>query len=258
MVLTEADARDYTDLLPSMDTPVTVLRNALPWDLPPESGPRTARTVVAAGRLVPEKGFDRLVDAWAPVAAAHPGWALDIHGEGALRRSLQERIDRAGLADVVRLRGYTADIGRVFSEASLFVMSSRREGFPMVLLEAMSTGLPLVAMDCPRGPGEIVTPANGLLVPDGDVVSLGAALADLVGDAPSPAFRSSPTPPTRGYAGSARRAGRCTVHSTTCCRPAARRCRPTRCRTARSPRRARRSSPSCSSRSRTCSSASTP
>lgn len=139
--------------------------------------------MVAAGRLVPEKGFDRLIDAWTAVAQAHPDWVLDIHGEGALRRRLQEQIDRAGLSDSVRLRGHTVDMGRVFAEASLFVLSSRREGFPMVLLEAMSTGLPLVAMDCPRGPGEIVTAANGRLVPDGDTDALGAALVELVGDA---------------------------------------------------------------------------
>lgn len=188
VVLTEADARDYANLLPTSQTPVTVLRNALSWDLPPDPGPRTSRTVVAAGRLAPEKGFDRLVDAWGPVAEAHPGWVLDIHGEGALRRSLQQRIDRAGLTEVVRLRGYADDIGRVFAEAALFVMSSRREGFPMVLLEAMSTGLPLVAMDCPRGPGEIVTPTNGRLVPDGDVPALTGALVSLLDD---PALRQS-------------------------------------------------------------------
>jgi len=182
VVLTEADAWDYRAAFPEMTTPITVIRNALPWDPPPPGPERTARVAVAAGRLAPEKGFDRLVDAWARVAEVHPDWCLHIHGSGDLRDRLQQRIDAHGLTDRVLLRGYTADIRAAYDEASMYVMSSRHEGLPMVLLEAMSTGLPLVSFDCPRGPGEIVTPENGILVPDGDVPGLAAAITRLIGD----------------------------------------------------------------------------
>ena len=183
VVLTHADADDYRRELPGMRTPVEVIRNALPW--PPAQTPAAldSRVVVAAGRLVREKGFGRLVDAFAPVARDHPDWELHVHGEGPARAALTERVRHLGLEEQIRLPGYTDDVRSVLAGASAYALTSRAEGFPMVLIEAMAAGLPLVAMDCPRGPAEIVDDGkNGILVDDGDVPAFTDALRTLVED----------------------------------------------------------------------------
>ena len=183
VVLTHADADDYRRRLHGLRTPVEVIRNALPWPPAETPAPLDSKVVVAAGRLAREKGFARLVDAFAPVARDHRDWRLDVHGEGTERRALTERIRRLGLEGQVRLPGYTDDFRGVLAGASAYALTSRVEGFPMVLIEAMSAGVPLVAMDCPRGPGEIVDDGkNGFLVRDGDIGGFSEALRRLVED----------------------------------------------------------------------------
>ena len=173
-VLTEVDAAAYRTLLG--DTcPVVVVPNALPHDTVRRHSSLPAPVAVAAGALIRRKGFDLLIDAWRPVAAARPDWRLRIYGTGEERASLQSRIERAGLTGVVSLEGFNRDMAARFDEASLFVLSSRREGMPMVLLEAMAAGLPVVAFDCPTGAAELLDGGrSGVLVPVGD----SAALAD--------------------------------------------------------------------------------
>jgi glycosyltransferase involved in cell wall biosynthesis len=181
VVLTNADAADYRRDLPDMTTRIEVIRNALPWPVPETAAALDSKVVVAAGRLEKEKGFDRLIDAFAGVAADHPDWRLHLHGEGKREPHLRTRIHLLGLDDQVLMPGHTEDFQRVLEDASAFAMTSRAEGFPMVLIEAMSAGLPLVAMDCPRGPGEIVDDGkNGFLVEDGDVEGFAEALRTLV------------------------------------------------------------------------------
>ncbi|QWZ06802.1 glycosyltransferase family 4 protein [Nocardioides panacis] len=182
VVLTHADAADYRRELP--DAPaVRVIRNALPWTPARTPAALDTKVVVAAGRLAREKGFGRMVDAFAPVARAHPDWQLHIHGEGTERGPLLQKVARLGLDEQVRLPGYADDFRSVLAGAAAYALTSRAEGFPMVLIEAMSAGVPLVAMDCPRGPGEIVTDgANGFLVDDGDVAGFSEALRTLVED----------------------------------------------------------------------------
>ena len=181
-VLTESDLRDYAELFPSGEPHMVRMPNAVPAIEGGTSDP-AARTVIAAGRLTGQKGFDRLIPAWAPVAAAHPDWILQIFGEGPERERLTELIGRHGVADSVRLMGRTEHLGQAFALASVFVLSSRREGLPMVILEAMSKGLPVVSFDCPTGPREIVVnDHNGVLVANGDVAALTQALLDVIGD----------------------------------------------------------------------------
>jgi glycosyltransferase involved in cell wall biosynthesis len=161
---------------------VATIPNALSWPLEGRSR-LESRTVVAAGRLVRRKGMGRLIRAYLPVARAHPDWQLLIYGRGGLQADLQALIERRGVVDQVRLMGHTDDLAAALESASLFATASRAEGFPMVLLEAMSKGLPLVAFDCPRGPRDIVRDGeNGRLVPNGDIPAFTAALEDLVGD----------------------------------------------------------------------------
>jgi glycosyltransferase involved in cell wall biosynthesis len=182
VVLTAADARDYGRLL--ADAPVRVVQ--IPNALPRLDGGRAtldAKVVAAAGRLNAQKGFDRLLPAFAEVARAHPDWELRIYGRGPARAALQRQIADLGLTGRARLMGATPQLGAALAEASVFALSSRFEGFGMVILEAMSKGLPVVAFDCPRGPGELIEDGrDGLLVPDGDVAGLARALGALVED----------------------------------------------------------------------------
>ena len=181
VTLTDADSDDYRLRYPG--TRVRRIANASPFGVL-DQAPLTDKVVVSGGRFVRRKGFDRLIEAWAPLAAELPDWRLEIHGEGELRPQLEAQVDELGVRDSVRLPGYSADFDRVLAGASCYALSSRTEGFPMVLLEATSHGLPLVAFDCPRGPAEIIDDGvNGRLVPDGDIAGLTAALRQVMGDA---------------------------------------------------------------------------
>jgi glycosyltransferase involved in cell wall biosynthesis len=184
VVLTQADARDYREAFPGEAAKVRVIRNSTPWAA---THARTTATdhkvVVAAGRLVGQKSFDRLITAYAPIARTRPDWQLHIYGEGPARPRLERMIARLGLGRQVILKGYVPDFDRALSSASLFAMTSRFEGFPMVLVEAMSKAVPAVSFDCPRGPGEIITDGeNGRLVADGDIRGFTRALLNLMDD----------------------------------------------------------------------------
>lgn len=183
VVLTQADARDYSQLLTGADTIVTAIPNAVPWPVASSPAPLDSKIVVAAGRMVAQKGFSRLIEAYAPVARSHPDWQLHIYGKGEERRMLRQLIDQLGIEAQVLLKGRSDEFEQVLANASIYAMSSRFEGFPMVLIEAMSKGVPLVSFDCPRGPGEtIVDGENGRLVPEGDVPALSGALRQLIED----------------------------------------------------------------------------
>ena len=179
VVLTEDDRRDYARL-----APIRVVRipNAVPRLGGGISDVR-APVVAAAGRLLSQKGFDLLVEAWARVAAQRPDWQLRIYGSGAEGPALRALILERGLAEQALLMGATKRLGEALAQASIFVLSSRFEGFGMVIVEAMSKGLPVVSFDCPRGPSEIIEPGvDGVLVPAQDVDGLAGALLELMGD----------------------------------------------------------------------------
>ena len=183
VTLTEADAHDYRALVTDARTRITSIPNALSWPVSDQPAALTSKVVVAAGRLEAQKAFGRLIEAYAPIATARPAWRLDIYGSGSQQPDLQRRIDELGIGEAVRLRGFTNQMPEVLSASSIFAMSSIREGFPMVLLEAMSHGLPMVSYDCPRGPAEMIRDGeNGRLVPNGDTASFTAALLQVIDD----------------------------------------------------------------------------
>lgn len=146
-----------------------------------ERSPLTAKRVVAVGRYTYQKGFDLLLQAWAKVHGMHPDWQLHVYGAGN-RQAYEELRDELDIdASCCQLHGATPDIRREYLQSSIFVFSSRFEGFGMVLLEAMSCGLPVVSFDCPCGPKDIIDDGHdGILVPTGNVDLLACQLGQLI------------------------------------------------------------------------------
>jgi glycosyltransferase involved in cell wall biosynthesis len=139
--------------------------------------------VVAMGRMDFQKGFDLLLRAFALCVERYPDWTLRLVGQGAEQQRLWNLSDQLGIKHAVRFEPVTKEPEKVFRESDLFVLSSRFEGFPMVLLEAMACGLPVVSFDCMSGPREMIRhDVDGLLVPPEDVDALAKAMAGLMGD----------------------------------------------------------------------------
>ena len=173
------DARREVAAALGGEVPVWVIPNAVP----PQRGGRARLerpVVVAAGRLVPAKGFDRLIRAFALVAPEHPEWRLRICGGGGRFPALGELVDELGLGDRVALAGPVRDMEAELDAASVYALSSGAEGLPLALLEAMAKGLAVVSFDC-AGPREVIEHGvDGLLVPGGDVPALAQAICALI------------------------------------------------------------------------------
>lgn len=183
LTLTEADADTYRAFLdPSLRV------EAIPNAAPSFSGERSTlehKVVTAAGHLRRAKGFDRLVEAWATVAEVHPDWELRIFGTGRRHAELEQQIEALGLRGKVRLMGYSTRLRDEIARSSLFVMSSRVEGYGMVIVEAMSCGVPVVSFDAPHGPASIVHDGvDGFLVPNDDIPGLARRISDVIGMGP--------------------------------------------------------------------------
>ncbi|KUJ69988.1 glycosyl transferase family 1 [Streptomyces albus subsp. albus] len=180
--VSEADAATHRERLPDVSTLLTAIPNGVPpTAVEPSDG--SAKLVVAAGRLIPVKRYDLLVSAWATVAAHHPDWALRIYGRGPRQAALRSQIDELGLADRITLMGAHAPIETEWAKGSIAAVTSREESFGMTIVEAMHCGVPVVATDCPHGPGEIITHGeDGLLVPVGDADAIAAGLCKLIED----------------------------------------------------------------------------
>lgn len=179
VLLTEHDRAAFRAAL-APGTPLAVIPNAF-TRLPGGRARLDRKTVIAVGRLTPQKGFDLLIPAFAQVVDARPDWSLCICGGGAGRSGLEQSVADHGISEHVTLLGPVRHIERQLLRASIFVLSSRFEGFPMAMLEGMSKGLPVVAFDCPTGPAEIVEHGkSGLLVPNGDVAGLAEAMLELI------------------------------------------------------------------------------
>lgn len=131
------------------------------------------KKVIAVGRLEYQKNFQSLVNAWSHVAKKNPDWKLEIWGEGSKRVELENLIAKLNLKKHVFLKGYTYDIQSQMSKASIFALSSIFEGFGLVIVEAMSCGLPVVSYACPCGPKDIITEReDGFLIEVNDEILL--------------------------------------------------------------------------------------
>lgn len=178
IVLTEKDGQAWTEL-----NNVVAISNPLP--LTPKSvSPLTERRVIAVGRYYQEKGFDLLLESWSRIWQQHPDWRLEIFGDGDKENYEQIR-DSLGIpATSCMLNDRTNQIEKEYLNSSVFVCSSRFEGFGMVLIEAMACGLAVVSFDCPWGPRSIIADGeDGLLVENGRTDLLAKALSDIMSDA---------------------------------------------------------------------------
>ena len=174
VVLSHEDAVLWTEL-----NNVTVIHNPLSF-FPDRQTEGTSKQVIAVGRYMPQKGFDRLIVAWKQVALHHPDWTLRIYGDGR-REELQQQIEALGIGKSCLLEHSVPNIVDKYGESSIFVLSSRYEGFGMVITEAMACGVPPVSFACPCGPRDIINDGeDGLLMENGNIAQLAEKIIYLI------------------------------------------------------------------------------
>lgn len=143
------------------------------------------KRIIAVGRLHEQKGFDLLIQSWQLIAARHPDWQLVVYGHGGDLQKLQQQLEKAGLTSSMTFAGTTDNIYKEYQNSAFFVMSSRYEGWGLVLVEAMSCGLPCVSFDCPYGPSDIIRDGeDGFLVENGNIQQLADRMEQLIVNQP--------------------------------------------------------------------------
>ncbi len=178
VVLTERDRAAFAPWLRQ----VTAIPNFMEH-LPEVTSPLTGKIIISAGRLAHQKGYDLLLDAAPAVFRAYPDWRMIVYGEGPERVALEQKVNQLNLGPFVQFPGEVENVVPLLTEASVFVIPSRYEGFPVSLLEAISTGLPCTGFNC-SGPDVLIQhEVNGLLAAPGDIAQLSANLVRLLGDA---------------------------------------------------------------------------
>lgn len=174
VVLSDNDKKSYSRLacksqvIPNANFKPAAVRSTL-----------DSRLILAAGRIEEVKGFDMLIDAFAGVALQHPEWKLCICGGGSCEESLKKQVAELELTDRVLFPGVCKNMSEYYEKASVFALTSRSEGFSLVLIEAMSHGVPVVSFDLPA-PMEICGEDGALMVPGGEIQSLSEALSKLM------------------------------------------------------------------------------
>lgn len=159
---------------------ITAIANPCPFPIQKYAKDENTKIVLAVGRLTHIKGFDMLLEAWIQVNLSMPDWTLKIVGEGEDRAKLIDFIEKNKLTDSVELVGNTDDVAQYYRQAEIFCLSSRFEGFPMVLLETLAFGLPVVSFDCDTGPAEVLENTGSVLVPQNDTSELTSSLIKMM------------------------------------------------------------------------------
>jgi glycosyltransferase involved in cell wall biosynthesis len=175
VVLTHNDALKWESIVKA-----TIIPNAYPF-YPAETSNCTSKKVISVGRLEEQKGYDKLVDVWALVHAKHPDWTLTVYGEGSLQPMLTQKITEKHLTHSFIIEKPVRNIIDKYTESSIYVMSSTFEGFGMVLVEAMTCGVPVVSFNCPDGPSEIINVGeDGFLIAPGDIQAMAEKIIYLI------------------------------------------------------------------------------
>lgn len=175
VVLTQHDVDDWKGII----QPV-VIPNSLAF-YPEQTSTCENKSIISVGRLCEQKGYDQLIEAWRIVAAKHRDWKLQIYGEGEWEGLLKQKIAEYSLTESFLLHKPETTILDRYLESSFYVLSSRFEGFGLVLIEAMACGLPCVSYDCPNGPADIIKDKeDGILVEKGNIPSLAEQICYLI------------------------------------------------------------------------------
>lgn len=164
IVLTEKDKKYFQENLKNVDC----IPNFIP-SISNKTSELNNKVLISIGRLEEQKGYDILVDICSKFLSKYPEWKLKIFGEGNLKEKLQSQIEEFNLQNQILLMGTTDKIEEEYLKSDIYIMSSRFEGFPMVLLEAASYNLPIISFDCPSGPSDIIeNGVNGFLIKNFD------------------------------------------------------------------------------------------
>lgn len=177
VVLTEEDRRYWGNL-----HNITVIPNARTFT-PSQTADMKNKKVIAVGRYTYQKGFERLIEAWHLIIPDFPDWRLEIVGDGEQRAMLKEMTARYGIENSVVLVPANNEIEKHYLSSSVYAMTSRYEGLPMVLLEAQAFGLPIISFNCKCGPSDIVDNGkNGFLVQESDIPAFASQLRKVMAD----------------------------------------------------------------------------
>ena len=175
VVLTRRDADAWSNIRQAV-----VIPNSIPF-WPEQPSLCTNKKIISVGRLNEQKGFERLIEAWSYIACQHSDWKLYIYGNGELESFLKKFIQDKNVSDSLFIINPVKNIIDKYLESSIYIMSSRFEGFGMVLVEAMTCGLPVIAFDCPHGPAELITEGeDGFLVENGNIQQLAEKISYLI------------------------------------------------------------------------------
>ena len=179
VALTDADKRDWSKVIKSNIIVIPNILNNYPDNITDYS--KRTKRILCVGRFDKQKGFDLMIKAWAIIADKHKEWKVDIFGDGELNNTLNGLIKNYCLDESITIHPTTNHIYDEYMDSSIFAFSSRFEGFGLVLIEAMSCGVPCISFDCPHGPSEIITNGkNGLLVQNGNIDEFANSLDSMI------------------------------------------------------------------------------
>lgn len=177
VLLTESDRKNWPSKMK-----ISVIPNFLP-SMPLQKSKLEKNIILAVGRLEKQKNFSSLIRLFSKVVKKHPDWILEIYGSGSEKNKLIEDIKRYHLVNNVFLKGSVKDITTVLIDSSMLVVTSQYEGFGVMIIEAMSCGLPVISYDCPCGPSDIIQDEeNGFLVPVNDEETFAERICRLITD----------------------------------------------------------------------------
>lgn len=180
ITLTETDKLFWQEGIKKIKAKIIPISNPSPYSIQTYEKKENSKIVLAVGRLSYQKGFDRLLESWIEVSKAMPEWKLKIVGDGEDKLILSEFIKYNQLTASVELVGKTDNVSKYYKEAEIFCLSSRYEGFPMVLLETLAFGLPVISFDCETGPAEILADTDSILIPQDNINLFASSLINLM------------------------------------------------------------------------------
>lgn len=182
VTLTERDKEYWLNNTKKSVARIVSIPNPTPFPPQYNLNKTSTKNILAVGRLTYQKGFDLLLKSWTLINKNYPDWTLTIVGDGEDKKSLERLIDDNNLRKSVKLVGKTNNISEYYASAEFLCLSSRFEGFPMVLLEALSFGLPVVSFDCDTGPSELLNNTGSILVPPDNIDEFSKAMGNMIED----------------------------------------------------------------------------